>query len=164
MAAIDYVFVIPAAVIIAVELYGLTVIRPKIKVAGRVPGTAASRVLFIFLAVMAVLRPQDVLKLPAVYGCALAAFGLHSFIRSGPGDEAFYNSSFTIPYDKVDYWQDIRDFSGGFTARFHCLNGREYVILYKEEQRKALDDIMTRHRIRDYDTVRFFDDDQEVEK
>jgi hypothetical protein len=85
-------------------------------------------------------------------------------VSAGPGDEAFYNSGLTIPYKNIDYYQDIRDFKGGFSARFHCLNGREYVVLYKEKQREELERIMTEHRIRDFDKVVFFDDDKEVKK
>ena len=164
MAPVDYLFVIPAIAVLGYEIYGLIAVAPKIRVRGRVPGTAGSRALLIFLIVMAFLRPEDIMKLPVVYACAVSVLAIHSFVTAGPGDDAFYNSATKVEYRDIDYYQDIRDFKDGFSMRFHCLSGKEYVVLYKEGQREALEKIMNDHRVRDYDKIVFFDDKDDKEE
>ncbi|MBQ6014098.1 MAG: hypothetical protein IJL27_08650, partial [Firmicutes bacterium] len=73
-------------------------------------------------------------------------------------------SATKVEYRDIDYYQDIRDFNGGFSMRFHCLSGKEYVVLYKEGQREALEKIMNDHRVRDYDKIVFFGDKDDKEE
>ena len=155
---IDYYFVVPAAAAIAWQLYGILFLSPKIIHKGRPAGTTGSKVMFGVLIAIGLIDTADIAKLSIIYVCALVLFGLHGFvIRSGIGSEGLYWGSLKIPYRDLEYYQDIRDFQGGFSLRFHTRAGKDYVVLYKEEQRAALTELLTAHKIRDYDTFRFFD-------
>ena len=161
MDKIDYYFVIPAAAVILWELYGLAVCARRISIFGRPAGTAGSRVFLVVLILAALLAPSDIAKLPVIYGCAFLIFLLHGFfVRAGIGEKGFYWSALQVPYQELEYYQDIRDYKGGFSMRFHTRSGKDYVVLFREEQRGDLIAMLTEHRFRDYDSFRFFDEEE----
>ena len=147
--------VLIAVFCIGQQVFGILRTIGKVDIPGRYAGHTGVVVMAVLMAGFALLWWDYVLQEPILFGALAALVVVYLLIRCGLGEKSFYHNGIEVSYAEAEYYMVIREFKRGFTLRLHTRGKKDYILLFKKNQREAVIRRLQEAGVRDWDSFEF---------